>query len=121
MGELHSHLDDCEAADPNLHEILGRLEMLVERQGERIKALEGQLEWVQNRQSLCPCIRSRNLTAVSEASEEEGSEDPDEAVPVSSTSCPVSMTAVGSFHWGSTAGTMVGKTWGQEPDKEDDQ
>ena len=32
--------------------------------------------------------------------------------PVSSTSCPVLMMAVGSFHWGSEAGTAVGKAWG---------
>ena len=43
-----------------------------------------------------------------------------EGVPTSSTSCPVSMTAVGSFRWGSTAGTVVGEAWGQEPDEEDD-
>ena len=60
------------------------------------------------------------LAAVEEALEEEGSEDSGEEVPVSSTSCPVSMTAVGSFHWGSEAGTAVGEAWGQEPDEEDD-
>ena len=38
---------------------------------------------------------------------------------MSSTSHPVSMTAVGSFHWGSEVGTAVGEAWGQEPDKED--
>ena len=35
------------------------------------------------------------------------------------TSHPVSMTAVGSFRWGSEAGTAVGEAWGQEPDEED--
>ena len=39
---------------------------------------------------------------------------------MSLTSRPVSMTAVGSFHWGSEAGTAVGEVWGQEPDEEDD-
>ena len=29
------------------------------------------------------------------------------------------MTAVGSFCWGSEAGTAVGEAWGQEPDEED--
>ena len=29
------------------------------------------------------------------------------------------MTAVGSFRWGSEAGTAVAEAWGQEPDKED--
>ena len=43
-----------------------------------------------------------------------------EEVPVLLTSHPVSMTVVGSFHWGSEAGTAVGEAWGQEPDKEDD-
>ena len=38
---------------------------------------------------------------------------------MSSTSCPVSMTAVGSFCWGSEAGTAVVEAWGQEPDEED--
>ena len=38
---------------------------------------------------------------------------------MSSTSCPVSMTVVGSFRWGSEAGTAIGEAWGQEPDEED--
>ena len=38
---------------------------------------------------------------------------------MSSTSCPISMTAVGSFRWGSEAGTAVVEAWGQEPDEED--
>ena len=120
MGDLRSRLDDRDASDPNLHEMLGRLETLVDRQEERIQALEGQLEWVQSRQALCPCIRSRTLAVVSEVSEEEVSDGSGEGVPTSSTSCPVSMTAVGSFRWGSTAGTVVCEAWGQEPDEEDD-
>ena len=47
MGDLRSRLDDRDASDPNLHEMLGRLETLVDRQEERIQVLEGQLEWVQ--------------------------------------------------------------------------
>ena len=43
----------------------------------------------------------------------------DKEVPLSSTSRPVSMTTVGSFRWGSEAGTAVGEAWGQEPDEED--
>ena len=103
----------------NLHEMLGRLETLVNRQEERIQVLEGQLEWVQSRQALCPCIRSRTLASVCEGSEGEASEGSGEEVPTSSTSRPVSMTAVGSFRWGSEAGTAVGEAWGQEPDEED--
>ena len=119
MGDLRSWLDDRDASDPNLHEMLGRLETLVDRQEERIQVLEGQLEWVQGRQALCLCIRSRTLTSVREGSEEEASEGSGEEVPTSSTSCPVSITAVGSFRWGSEVGTAVGEAWGQEPDKED--
>ena len=52
-------------------------------------------------------------------SEEEASEGSGEEVPTSSTSRPVSMTAVGSFRWGSEAGTAVGEAWGQESDEED--
>ena len=48
------------------------------------------------------------------------SEGSGEEVPVLSTSHPVSMTVVGSFHWGSEAGTAVSEAWGQEPDEEDD-
>ena len=44
MGDLCSQLDDRDASDPNLHEMLGRLETLVDRQEERIQVLEGQLE-----------------------------------------------------------------------------
>ena len=119
MGDLHSRLDDRDASDPNLHEMLGRLETLVDRQEERIQVLEGQLEWVQSRQALCPCIQSRTLMLVCEGSKEEASEGSGEEVPTSSTSRPVSMTAVGSFRWGSEAGTAVGEAWGQEPDEED--
>ena len=119
MGDLRSRLDDCDASDANLHEMLGRLETLVDRQEERIQVLEGQPEWVQSRQALCPCIRSRTLASVHEGSEEEASEGSGDEVPASSTSCPVSMTAVGSFRWGSEAGTAVGEAWGQEPDEED--
>ena len=53
--------------------ILGRLEILVEHQGAQIQALEGQLEWVQNRQALCPCIRLSALVVVDELTEEEAS------------------------------------------------
>ena len=81
--------------------------------------MEGQLEWVQSCQALCPCIRSRALAPVHKGLEEEASEDSGEEVPTSSTSRPVSMTAVGSFCWGSEAGTAVGEAWGQEPDEED--
>ena len=119
MGDLRARLDDRDASDPNLHEMLGRLETLVDRQEERIQVLEGQLEWVQSRQALCPCIRSRTLASVREGSEEEASEGSGEEVPSSSTSRPVSMTAVGSFRWGSEAGTAVAEPWGQEPDEED--
>ena len=119
MEVLHSQLDTCDATDPNLHTILGRLETLVDRQEERIQALEGQLEWVQSRQALCPCIRSRTLVSVCEGLEEEASEGSGEEVPMSLTSHPVSMTAVGSFRWGSEAGTAVAEAWGQEPDEED--
>ena len=118
MGDLRSRLDDHDASDPNLHAMLGGLETLVDCQEMRIQALEGQLEWVQSRQALCPCIRSRALASVREASEEV-SEDSEAEVPMSSTSRPVSMTAVGSFWWGSEAGTAVGEAWGQEPDEED--
>ena len=92
---------------------------MVDCQEERIQALEGQLEWVQNHQALCPCIQSRTLASVHEGSEEEASEGSGEEVPMSSTSCPVSMTAVGSFRWGSEAGTAVVEAWGQELDEED--
>ena len=119
MGDFRSRLDDRDASDPNLHEMLGRLETLVDCQEERIQVLEGQLKWVQSRQALCPCIRSRTLASVHEGSEGEASEGSREEVPMSSTSCPVSMTAVGSFCWGSEAGTVVGEAWGQEPDEED--
>ena len=71
--------------------------------------LEGQLKWVQNCQALCPCIWLRTLASVHEGSEEEASEGSGEEVPMLSTSCPVSMTVVGSFHWGSEAGTAVGE------------
>ena len=91
---------------------------MVNRQEEWIQALEGQLEWVQNCQALCPCIRSRTLASVHEGLEEV-SEGSGEEVPMLLTSCPVSMTAVGSFHWGLEAGTAVGEAWGQEPDEED--
>ena len=119
MGDLRSRLNDRDVSDPNLHEMLGRLETLVDRQEERIQALEGQLEWVQSRQALCPCIRSRTLASVREASEEGTSEGSGEEVPTSSTSRLVSMTAVGSFRWGSEAGTAIGEAWGQELDEED--
>ena len=119
MDTLRSRLDARDASDPNLHTILGRLETLVDRQEERIQALEGQLEWVQSHQALCPCIRSRALASVHEGSEEEASEGSGEEVPTSSTSRPVSMTAVGSFRWGSEAGTAVAEAWGQGPDEED--
>ena len=119
MGDLCSRLDDRDASDLNLHEMLGRLETLVDRQGEQIQALEDQLEWVQARQALCPCIRSRTLAPVHEGSDEEASEGSGEEIPTSSTSRPVSMTAVGSFRWGLEAGTAIGEAWGQEPDEED--
>ena len=119
MEVLHSQLDAHEESDPNLHTILGRLETLVDHQEERIQTLEGQLDWVQNRQALCPCIRSRTLASVCEGSEEEASEGSREEVPMLLTSCPVSMTMVGSFRWGSEAGTAIGEAWGQELDEED--
>ena len=119
MEVLRSRLDARDVSNPNLHTILGRLEALVNRQEERIQTLEGQLKWVQNRQALCPCIWSRTLVSVHEGSEEEASEGSGEEVPMSSTSCPVSMTAVGSFRWGSELGTAVAEAWGQEPDEED--
>ena len=119
MDTLRSWLDARDASDPNLHTILGRLETLVDCQEERIRTLEGQLEWVQSRQALCPCIRSRTLASVHEGLEEEASEGSGEEVPMSSTSRPVSMTAVGSFRWGSEAGTAIAEAWGQEPDEED--
>ena len=119
MDVLRSRLDARDASDPTLHTILGRLETLVDRQEERIQALEGQLEWVQSRQALCPCIRSRALASVREGSEEEVSEGSGEEVPASSTSRPVSMTAVGSFRWGSESGMAIAEAWGQEPDEED--
>ena len=93
--------------------------MLVDRQEERIHALEGQPEWVQSCQALCPCIWLRVLVSVHEGSEEGASEGSEEEVPTLSTSRPVSMTAVGSFCWGSGAGTAIGEAWGQEPDEED--
>ena len=74
MEILRSRLDAHDVSDPNLHIMLGRLEMLVNRQEERIQALEGQLDWVQNCQALCPCIRSRTLASVCEGLEEEVSE-----------------------------------------------
>ena len=119
MEVLCSRLDARDMSNPNLHTMLGRLETLVDHQEERIQTLEGQLEWVQNRQALCPCIRSRTLAPMRGGSEEEASDSSGEEVPTSSTSCPVSMTAVGSFRWGSEAGTAVGEAWGQEPDEED--
>ena len=119
MDILRSQLDAHNVSDPNLHTILGRLETLVDHQAERIQALEGQLEWVQSCQALCPCIWSRTLVLVHEGSEEETSEGSGEEVPTSLTSRPVSMTVVGSFHWGSEAGTAVAEAWGQEPDEED--
>ena len=119
MEALCSRLDVRDESNPNLHTILGRLETLVDRQEARIQVLEGQLEWVQNCQALCPCIRSRTLASVREGLEEEASEGSGEEVPTLSTSCPVSMTVVGSFRWGSEAGTAVAEAWGQEPDKED--
>ena len=119
MEVLRSQLDARDASDPNLHTILGRLETLVDHQEERIQALEGQLEWVQSRQALCPCIRSRALASVREGSEEGASDGSEGEVPTSSTSRPVSMTAVGSFRWGSEVGTAVAEAWGQEPDEED--
>ena len=100
--------------------MLGRLEALADRQEERIQVLEGQLAWVQSRQALCPCIRSRALTSVREGSEEGASEGSGDEIPTSSTSRPVSMMVVGSFRWGSEAGTTVGEAWGQELDEEDD-
>ena len=93
--------------------------MLVDHQEERIQTLEGQLDWVQNCQALCPCIRSKTLTSVHKGLEEESSEGLEEGVPVSSTSCPVSMMALGSFCWGSEVGTAVGEAWGQELDEKD--
>ena len=54
-----------------------------------------------------------------EGLEEEVSKGSGEEIPLSSTSRPVSMTVVGSFHWGSEAGTAVAEAWGQEPDEED--
>ena len=118
MEVLRSQSDAHNVSDPNLHTMLGRLETLVDCQEERIQTLEGQLEWVQNRQALCPCIRSRTLAPVHEGLEEV-SKGSGEEVPTSSTSHPVSMTAVGSFRWGSEAGTAIGEAWGQEPDEED--
>ena len=97
MDVLRSQLDAHDAADPNLHMILERLETLVDRQEERIQALEGQLEWVQSCQALCPCIWLRALALVCEGLEEGVSESSGEEVPTSLTSRPVSMTAVGSF------------------------
>ena len=119
MDTLRSQLDAWDTSDPNLHTILRRLETLVDRQEERIQALEGQLEWVQSCQALCPCIRLRALALVRKGSEEGASEGSGEEVPTSSTSRPVSMTAVGSFRWGSEAGTAVAEAWGQELDEED--
>ena len=119
MDTLCSQLDARDVSDPNLHTILERLETLVDHQEERIQALKGQLEWVQSHQALCPCIRLRTLASVHEGSEEEASEGSGEEVPTSSTSRPASMTAVGSFRWGSEVGTAVAEAWGQEPDEED--
>ena len=70
-------------------------------------------------QALCPCIWSRTLASVREGSEEEASKGSGEEVPTSSTSHLVSMMAVGSFRWGSEAGTAIREAWGQEPDEED--
>ena len=56
--------------------------------------------------------------SVSEGLEEEVSEGSGEEVPVLLTSCPVSMTVVGSFCWGSEVGTAIGDMWDQEPDEE---
>ena len=56
---------------------------------------------------------------VCEGLEEGASEDSGEEVPTLSTSHPVSMTAVGSFRWGSEVGTAIGEAWGQEPDEDD--
>ena len=120
MEVLHSCLDAHDTSNPNLHTMLGRLETLVDRQEERIQTLEGQLEWVQNCQALCPCIRSRSLAPVCKGSEDEVSESSGEEVPMLLTSHPVSMTVVGSFRWGLEARTAVGEAWGQEPDEEDD-
>ena len=58
--------------------------------------------------------------SVREGSEEGASKGSGDEVPTSSTSRLVSMTAVGSFRWGSKAGTTVGEAWGQEPDEEED-
>ena len=112
MEVLRSQLDAHDVSDPNLHTILGRLETLVNCQEERIQTLEGQLDWVQNHQALCPCIRSRTLVLVHKGLEEEVSEGSGEEVPVSLTSRPVSMMAVGSFHWGLEVGAAVGEAWG---------
>ena len=56
---------------------------------------------------------------VHEGSEEEASKGSGEEVPALSTSRPVSMTAVGSFRWGSETGTAIAEAWGQELDEED--
>ena len=66
LETLRSRLDTHNTSDPNLHTILGRLETLVDRQEERIQVLESQLEWVQNRQALCPCIQLWTLALVCE-------------------------------------------------------
>ena len=84
-----------------------------------VLTIPDKLEWVQSHQALCPCIWLRSLASVHEGLEEEASEGSGEEVPTSSTSHPVSMTVVGSFRWGSEAGTAVGEAWGQEPDEED--
>jgi len=96
------------------------LETLVERQGGRITALEERLEEVQGRVALCPCGRSSALGTITEASVEVGSEGLGDEEMASATSRPVSMTAVGSFRWGSDAGTVVAEPWGQEEDEEEE-
>ena len=102
MGDLRSRLDDRDASDPNLHEMLGRLETLVDRQEERIQALEGQLEWVQSRQTLCPCIRSRALVSVREASEDGTSEGSGEEAPTFTGDKP-------QFSWSGHLGNIARK------------
>jgi len=112
-------LDTREETDPTLHEILGRLEVLVDRQDARVQLLEAQLAEAKGRLALCPCGRSSDLATVSELSAEgesssgDDSEGSVEEAAVSGSSRPVSMTAVGSFHWGSEAGTAVAEPWDQ--------
>ena len=85
---------------------------MVDHQEERIQTLEGQLDWVQNHQALCPCIRLRTLASMRKGLEEEVSKGSGGEVPTSLTSRPISMTVVGSFRSGSEAGTAVGDTGG---------